>query len=81
MTSGLDELAGLKKLVELAVSFMHHSIITGTMLATSLKIGDNRAQALAEALKTNSTLIILNLWYSNVGSDGAQALAAALREN
>ncbi|KAG0310141.1 hypothetical protein BGZ99_000641, partial [Dissophora globulifera] len=31
--------------------------------------------ALAEALKTNSTLTTLNLCYNSIGSDGAKALA------
>ncbi|KAF9569199.1 hypothetical protein EC968_002670 [Mortierella alpina] len=39
------------------------------------------AQALAEALKTNSALTSLNLYNSWIGSDGATALAEVLKTN
>jgi ABC-type protease/lipase transport system fused ATPase/permease subunit len=43
--------------------------------------GDEEAKALAEALKTNKRLKILELMNNNIGDEGAKALAEALREN
>ncbi|KAG0375297.1 hypothetical protein BGX24_009306, partial [Mortierella sp. AD032] len=45
------------------------------------EIGDNGAKALAEALKTNSALITLDLKGNSIGDDGAQALSEALKAN
>ncbi|KAF9282834.1 hypothetical protein BGZ88_010813 [Linnemannia elongata] len=47
----------------------------------SNSIGSNGAQALSEALKTNSALITLELRHNSIGSDGAQALSEALKTN
>ncbi|KAG0087740.1 hypothetical protein BGZ93_007301 [Podila epicladia] len=47
----------------------------------SNSIGDNGAQKLAEALKTNSTLTILTLGYSSIGNNGAHALSEILKTN
>jgi Ran GTPase-activating protein (RanGAP) involved in mRNA processing and transport len=44
-------------------------------------IGDDGAKALAEALKTNSTLTTLDLQNNSIGPDGAKALAEALKTN
>jgi Ran GTPase-activating protein (RanGAP) involved in mRNA processing and transport len=44
-------------------------------------IEDNGAQALSEALKTNSTLTTLDLSYTSIGSNGAQALSEVLKTN
>ncbi|KAF9390109.1 hypothetical protein CPB97_009911 [Podila verticillata] len=43
--------------------------------------GDNGAQALAEALKTNSTLTTLDLQINKIGDKGAQELAETLKIN
>ncbi|MDC0857663.1 hypothetical protein OAP83_02990, partial [Rickettsiales bacterium] len=45
------------------------------------QIGDEGAQALANALQTNSSLSALNLRNNQIGADGAQALATALQTN
>ncbi|KAF9339122.1 hypothetical protein BGX26_009472, partial [Mortierella sp. AD094] len=53
-----------------------------TLTDLSLKdnlIGDNGAQALSEALETNSTLITLSLFNNSITWKGAQALAEALK--
>ena len=47
----------------------------------SNSIGDAGAQALAEALKTNGTLMELNLHNISIGDAGARALAEALKTN
>ncbi|KAG0014050.1 hypothetical protein BGZ82_001915, partial [Podila clonocystis] len=47
----------------------------------SNSIDDNRAQAMAEALKSNSTLTTVYLQNSSIGSNGAQMLAEALKIN
>jgi Ran GTPase-activating protein (RanGAP) involved in mRNA processing and transport len=44
-------------------------------------IGSNGGQALAEALKSNSTLTTLDLAGNSIGSNGGQALAEALKSN
>ena len=44
-------------------------------------INDDRARALAEALKTNKTLTHLILDSNSIGDDGARALAEALKTN
>ncbi|KAF9200209.1 hypothetical protein BGZ59_003420, partial [Podila verticillata] len=44
-------------------------------------IGSNRAHALAEALKTNSTLTTLDLQKNSIGDNGVQSLAEALKTN
>ncbi|KJE95511.1 hypothetical protein CAOG_05960 [Capsaspora owczarzaki ATCC 30864] len=45
------------------------------------QIGDAGAQAMAEALKVNTTLTELYLWYGQVGDAGAQAFAEAFKVN
>ncbi|KAG0247462.1 hypothetical protein BG011_001448, partial [Mortierella polycephala] len=45
------------------------------------RIGENEVRRLAEMLKTNSTLTILDLYGNSIGYDGAQALAKALMTN
>ncbi|KAF8949991.1 hypothetical protein BGZ46_004813, partial [Entomortierella lignicola] len=47
----------------------------------TLLIGENGAQVLSEALKTNSILTTLHLDYNEIGSYGAQALAEAVKIN
>ncbi|CAO3564071.1 unnamed protein product [Mortierella alpina] len=44
-------------------------------------IGDKEAQALSEALKTNSTLTSLSFCSNSIGDKGAQALSEALKTN
>ncbi|KAF8991910.1 hypothetical protein BGZ52_013006, partial [Haplosporangium bisporale] len=44
-------------------------------------MGNNGAQALAEALKTNSTLTTLTLYSNWIKDDGAQALSEARKIN
>ncbi|KAG0009893.1 hypothetical protein BGZ82_003786, partial [Podila clonocystis] len=44
-------------------------------------IGGHGAEALGEALKTNSTLTTLNLESNSIGVDGAEALGEALKTN
>ena len=44
-------------------------------------IGAAGAQALAEALKTNTSVTTINLHYNNIGDAGSQALAKALKTN
>ena len=44
-------------------------------------IGDDGASAIADALKTNATLVRLYLNNNCIGDDGANALADALRVN
>ncbi|KJE96482.1 hypothetical protein CAOG_09007 [Capsaspora owczarzaki ATCC 30864] len=44
-------------------------------------LGDAEAQAIAEALKVNTTLIVLNLDYNQIGNAGAKAIAKALKVN
>ncbi|KAF8927272.1 hypothetical protein BGZ58_010520 [Dissophora ornata] len=60
------------------------SIITNSPLTTLGVSGwmrDSGAQALAEALKANSTLVTLFLYQNSIGCSGAQALAEALKVN
>ncbi|KJE96730.1 hypothetical protein CAOG_07005 [Capsaspora owczarzaki ATCC 30864] len=45
------------------------------------QIGDAEAQAIAEALKVNSTVTTVVLWYNQIGDAGAQAFAEALKVN
>ena len=52
-----------------------------TLSLRSNNIGDGGAQALSEALKTNSTLATLGLGDNNIGDDAAQALSEALKTN
>ena len=44
-------------------------------------IGDDGAKAIAEALKVNPVLTVLDLHYNNIGVDGAKAIAEALKVN
>ena len=44
-------------------------------------IGDEGAEAIAEALKVNPVLTNLNLFDNNIGDDGAKAIAEALKVN
>ncbi|OAQ28114.1 hypothetical protein K457DRAFT_1877166 [Linnemannia elongata AG-77] len=53
----------------------------GAMAPMSNLIGDNGAQALSNALKTNSTLTTLDLEDNLIGPIGAQALSEALKTN
>ena len=50
-------------------------------LGNTNDIGDIGATALAEALKGNTELTDLNLWYNNIGDIGATALAEAIKGN
>ncbi|KAF9284840.1 hypothetical protein BGZ74_001652 [Mortierella antarctica] len=92
LASRLDELAELKKLAELDMSFMDLQIgvprvgkdtrqlakvaqdryptIPLTKFATSQKMGDDGAQALAKALKTT-----LDLQNNKIGDNRAQSLS------
>ncbi|KJE97551.1 hypothetical protein CAOG_09082 [Capsaspora owczarzaki ATCC 30864] len=45
------------------------------------RIGNAGAQAIAVALKVNTTLTQLDLWSNQIGDEGAQAIAEALRAN
>ncbi|KAF9391584.1 ATP-binding cassette, sub-B (MDR TAP), member 4 [Podila verticillata] len=63
---------------------VHVIIVNWTLTTLDLKsnsIGDDGAQALAEALKTNNTLTALYLGDNSIGDDGAQVLAEALKTN
>ena len=55
--------------------------VTEVFLSGNEKIGDEGAKALAEALKVNATVKLLNLSDCGIGDDGAAALAEALRSN
>jgi hypothetical protein len=44
-------------------------------------LGDRAAEALAQALLTNTTLTELSLWGTGVGDAGAKSFASALRRN
>lgn len=44
-------------------------------------MGDGGVHALAEALKVNTVLQMLDLRYNSVGAEGADALAEALKVN
>ena len=48
---------------------------------SSCRILADGAKALAEILKTNTTLREINLWGNNIGNEGVIKLAGALREN
>ncbi|KAF8929331.1 hypothetical protein BGZ52_002349, partial [Haplosporangium bisporale] len=52
-----------------------------TLDLESNSIGDDGAQTLAEALKTNNTLTTLYLEDNSIGDNGAQALAEVLQTN
>jgi NLR family CARD domain-containing protein 3 len=45
------------------------------------EIGDVGAKALAEALKTNATLLILDLLRNNIEDEGAKAFGEGLKTN
>ena len=45
------------------------------------KLGEGGGQAIAAALRVNTTVSSLNLGANSLGEGGAQAIAAALREN
>ncbi|KAF9541189.1 hypothetical protein EC957_003322 [Mortierella hygrophila] len=61
------------------------SVLTYSTLTTldlrDNSIGDNGAQVLSEALKTNLTLATLDLEETSIESNGAQALSEALKVN
>ena len=44
-------------------------------------IGSDSAKAIADALKTNTTLVDLSLHYNSIGDEGAKAFAEALKNN
>ncbi|KAF9322929.1 hypothetical protein BG006_001946 [Podila minutissima] len=71
----------VEQVERLAIHIRLGDITISEQPETYVKIGDNGAQALAAALRTNSTLTILNLDQNLIGDSGAQALAAALRTN
>ncbi|XP_011270680.1 hypothetical protein, variant [Capsaspora owczarzaki ATCC 30864] len=54
---------------------------SGELLLSWCKIGDVEAQAIAEALEVNTTLIKLNLLSGQIGDAGAKAIAEALKVN
>ncbi|KAF9088923.1 hypothetical protein BGX27_002596, partial [Mortierella sp. AM989] len=56
-----------------------HSLITLDLRDNSIRF--TGAQALSEALKSNSTLTTLNLQQNSIGDNGAQALSEALKSN
>ncbi|KAG0077399.1 hypothetical protein BGZ93_003712, partial [Podila epicladia] len=65
-----------------------HEVVSGVLAIpalTTLNLSSNNirfhAQALSEALKTNSTLVTLELRGNMLGDDGAQALSEALKAN
>ncbi|KJE97233.1 hypothetical protein CAOG_007674 [Capsaspora owczarzaki ATCC 30864] len=53
----------------------------GSLSLGAAQIGDAEAQAIAEALKVNTTLKDLCLWENQIGDTGAQAIAEALKVN
>jgi len=55
--------------------------VTEVKLYNNKEIGDEGTKALAEALKVNTTLKLLDLQVCGIGDDGAVALAEALRSN
>ncbi|KAF9405385.1 hypothetical protein BGZ94_003571 [Podila epigama] len=58
-----------------------HVIVMSTMPAMLQKIETKGAQALAEALKINGTLINLYLQNNSIGDNGSLALSQALKTN
>ena len=52
-----------------------------TLFLTQNRIGDTGAKAIAEALKVNPVLTILDLGGNRFGVDGAKAIAEALKVN
>ena len=55
--------------------------VTRVYLGGNKEIGDEGAKALAEALKVNATVEVLDLDGCGIGDDGAAAIAEALRSN
>ena len=43
------------------------------------KIGDEGAEAIAEALKVNKSLATLVLWGNKIGDDGAKAISRSFK--
>jgi hypothetical protein len=70
-------LAQLKQLI----SYLTHDHFVTDLDINDNELGKGDAQALAEALKTNTTLTTLNLGWNQLGKAGAQALAEALKTN
>jgi hypothetical protein len=54
--------------------------VTGLRL-NECELGEGGGQAIAAALRVNTTVSSLNLGANSLGEGGAQAIAAALREN
>ncbi|CAO3568635.1 unnamed protein product [Mortierella alpina] len=61
--------------------YMVHAPALKTLMLPRNSIRGNGAQALAEALKANSTLTTLDLQSNSIRDDGAKALAEALKTN
>ncbi len=68
-----------EKLKEAVLSLLENNITTLDLSMN--KIGDQEAEALAEALKSNTSLQSLNLSNNWIGDQGAAALAEALKSN
>lgn len=51
------------------------------MFFSDNSIGSDSAKAIADALKTNTTLVDLSLHYNSIGDEGAKAFAEALKNN
>jgi len=57
-----------------------NSTVTSLNLSSNNLLGEGGGQAIAAALRLNSTVTSLDLWDNWLGEGGGQAIAAALRE-
>eukprot|EP00043_Microstomoeca_roanoka_P011537 m.108846 g.108846 ORF g.108846 m.108846 type:complete len:674 (-) comp15224_c0_seq1:67-2088(-) len=58
-----------------------HNTCGSWMIFYNCKLGAEGGEAVAEALRTNTTLQILHLFNNHLGADGGRALASAIRTN
>ena len=57
------------------------TLLTLNLSGYGVRFGDHGAEAIAEALRKNSTLVTLDLRSNEIGLAGAQVIADALRKN